>query len=77
MLFGRDIIGQRDDALEFVKEHVRLHAQIRGTERVERWEYPIEAIREAITNAICHRDYEIASNTQIEIQKIFAYFTVI
>ncbi|MCG7848637.1 MAG: helix-turn-helix domain-containing protein [ANME-2 cluster archaeon] len=66
-VFGRDIIAQRDDALEFVKEHIRLHAQISGTERVERWEYPIEAIREAITNAICHRDYEIASNTQIRI----------
>jgi ATP-dependent DNA helicase RecG len=66
-VFGRDIIGQRDDALEFVKEHIRLHAHIKGTERVERWEYPIEAIREAITNAICHRDYEIASNTQIRI----------
>ncbi|HJH28249.1 MAG TPA: hypothetical protein C5S51_00910 [Methanosarcinaceae archaeon] len=66
-VFGRDIIAQRDDALAFVKEHIRLHAQISGAERVERWEYPIEAIREAITNAICHRDYEIASNTQIRI----------
>ena len=66
-VFGGDIIAQRDDALEFVKEHIRLHAQISGTERVERWEYPIEAIREAITNAICHRNYELASNTQIRI----------
>ena len=35
------------------KEHIQLHAEIRGTERIERWEYPIEAIREAVTNAIC------------------------
>jgi len=27
-------------------------------ERQEKWEYPIEAIREAITNAICHKDYK-------------------
>ena len=66
-VFGRDIIDQREDALEFVKEHIKLHAEIKGTERVERGEYPIEAIREAITNAICHRNYETASNVQIRI----------
>ena len=66
-VFGMNIIDQREDALEFVKEHIRLHAEIKGTERVERWEYPIEAIREAITNAICHRNYETASNVQIRI----------
>jgi len=31
-------------------EHIKLHAKIVGMERVERWEYPIDAIREAITN---------------------------
>lgn len=66
-VFSGNIINQRDDAVEFVKEHIKLHAKISGTERVEEWEYPIEAIREAITNAICHRDYEIASNVQIRI----------
>ena len=35
-VFGRDIIDQREDALEFVKEHIKLHAEIKGTERVER-----------------------------------------
>ena len=66
-VFGGDIIGQMEDALEFVKEHIKLHAKIVGTERVEKWEYPIEAIREAITNAICHRDYETKSNVQVRI----------
>lgn len=66
-VFGRSIIDQRDDSLEFVKEHIKLHVEIKGTERVEIWEYPIEAIREAITNAICHRDYKISSNVQIRI----------
>lgn len=66
-VFGGDIIDQTEDALEFIKEHIKLHAEIKGTERVETWEYPIEAIREAITNAICHRDYRITSNVQIRI----------
>ncbi len=36
-------------------------------ERIETWEYPIEAIRESVSNAICHRNYETASNVQIRI----------
>jgi len=66
-VFSGNIINQRDDAVEFVKEHIKLHAKIVGTERIEKWEYPIEAIREAVTNAICHRDYEISSNVQVRI----------
>ena len=66
-VFGGNIIDQREDTLEFVKEHIQLHAEIKGTERIERWEYPIEAIREAVTNAICHRNYKISSNVQIRI----------
>jgi len=66
-VFGGNIINQRDDAVEFVKEHIRLHAKIVGTERVETWEYPLEAVREAITNTICHRDYGYPSKVQIRI----------
>jgi ATP-dependent DNA helicase RecG len=66
-VFNGSIIDQRENAVAFVKEHIKLHAKIIGTERVETWEYPLEAVREAITNAICHRDYEIASTVQIRI----------
>ena len=66
-IFGLNLIDQRDNAIEFVKEHIQLHAKITGTQRVETWEYPIEAVREAITNAVCHRDYETSGNVQIRI----------
>jgi ATP-dependent DNA helicase RecG len=36
-------------------------------ERVERWEYPLEALREAIINAACHRDYQDSGHIQIRI----------
>ena len=66
-VFGGNLIDQREDAVEFVKEHIKLHAKIVGLERVETWEYPIDALREAVTNAICHRDYEEYANVQIRI----------
>jgi ATP-dependent DNA helicase RecG len=36
-------------------------------ERQERWEYPPEAIREAITNAVVHRDYLSSATVQVRI----------
>jgi len=56
-IFAEDIISQREDALEFVKEHIKLHAEIKGTERVERWEYPIEAVREAIIHPVRYNEH--------------------
>lgn len=35
-VFGGNIIDQREDAVEFVKEHIKLHAKIVGLERVEK-----------------------------------------
>ena len=43
-VFGGNIIDQREDALESVMEHIKLHAEIKRTERIERWKYPLEAI---------------------------------
>lgn len=40
----------------------------RSEERDERWEYPLDAVREAITNAVCHRDYADAGNAQVRIE---------
>ena len=31
------------------------------------WEYPVEALRETVTNAICHRDYASPHDIQIKI----------
>ncbi len=62
-----NIIDQIPNIIKFIKEHIKLSAKIEGIKRVEKWEYPIEALREAVTNAICHRDYEDPGNAQIRI----------
>lgn len=52
--------GIIDQAMAFVRRNITIRASIqRGGQREERWDYPIEAVREAIVNAIAHRDYTI------------------
>jgi ATP-dependent DNA helicase RecG len=43
----------------FLVDHMRRGQRLLGLERVEETEYPIAAIREAIVNAVAHRDYQI------------------
>lgn len=60
--------AQIDDAYGFVLKHMNKTSHIIGTKRVEQFEYPEEAIRELIANAIIHRDYKIIETyTQIKI----------
>ena len=52
--------GVIERALDFVRRNIGLRAWIdRGGRRQEHWEYPLEAVREAIVNALAHRDYTI------------------
>ncbi len=67
-VFGGSIIDQVSKSLGFVLEHIPMEVYLVGKpDREERYEYPPDAIREAITNAICHRDYETSSNVQIRV----------
>ena len=48
-----------DESYKFVLKNISQEAIIVGTKRVERYEYPEDAIRELVANAIIHRDYKI------------------
>jgi ATP-dependent DNA helicase RecG len=64
-----NIIDQVGATMEFIQRHISMAAEIVSTqiERLEIWEYPLEALREAIINATCHRDYRDSGNVQVRI----------
>ncbi len=62
-----NVVDLIDNAEKFVMNHIRLAAEVVDFLREEKWEYPLEALREAITNAICHRDYFSTANVHVSI----------
>ena len=64
-----NIIDQVPTMLEFIQRHIRMVAEITPAHiaRQERWEYPLDALREALVNALCHRDYRDSGNVQVRI----------
>jgi len=72
MVSEREITGpllsQVENGLEFLMEHLSFtHTIGKNGKREERYEVPIEALREALVNAVVHRDYEVASPIYIKI----------
>lgn len=59
--------GVIERTVEFVRRNTKVQASlVAGARRQERWDYPEEALRECVVNAIAHRDYTIAV-TDIEL----------
>lgn len=64
-----NVINQLKKVEGFVYEHIPMAAWIeeQKLQRQEKWLYPPKAIREALANALAHRDYESASKVQVRI----------
>jgi ATP-dependent DNA helicase RecG len=56
-----------EEAWQVVWEEMRVAAVVKGLVREEKGEYPTFAVREALVNAVCHRDYRL-SGRRIEIR---------
>jgi ATP-dependent DNA helicase RecG len=67
--FNHDIIDNIDKAMIFLQQHLNVRYEFDGSPaRKEIPEIPIEALREAVINAVIHRDYfEKGANVMVEI----------
>ena len=55
--FDGGIAADIEDAIRFIERNTRTAYRIEGLRRQNIPEYPMEAVREAVTNAVMHRDW--------------------
>lgn len=67
--FTGSILRQLDDAYSYLMLNNRNNAEFKGLERVEHYSYPQESLREALLNALVHRDYAFSGSIIININE--------
>jgi ATP-dependent DNA helicase RecG len=66
--FGQNLIQNFNAALNFVLESIDKSSLKADIHRIERWEFPVIVIREALVNMIVHRDYRQNIKNTVEIR---------
>ena len=54
-----DLLTQFNEAAAFLMKHLNIRSEIKGVNREDAYEIPLEALREAVVNAIVHREYAL------------------
>ncbi|MBE8540162.1 ATP-binding protein [Geoglobus acetivorans] len=62
-----NLFEQVDGLMDAIKKHISVRFEIEGVERRDVWDYPLPALREAVINALIHRDYLEPGDIQIKI----------
>lgn len=57
------------ETIAVLRRHMRVRSYVSAAGRHERLDYPLEAVREAVVNAVLHRDYSpVTRGTQVQVE---------
>ena len=65
--FTGSLLKQLNDIYDFIDRYNRNRSEINGLHRIDKRDYPPEAVREALLNALVHREYSFSDSTLISI----------
>lgn len=78
--FGGSLFKQMDDAMAWLKDRLETRfvigkSKLSGKDKLSRsliereevWQYPLASLREALANAVCHRDYASGVATTLRV----------
>ncbi|MCI2237061.1 putative DNA binding domain-containing protein [Paenibacillus sp. TRM 82003] len=58
-----------EDTVDAVVRNMARRSTVTGAGRVDTYDYPVEAVREAVVNAVMHRDYgPLSRGTQVQVE---------
>ena len=65
--FDGSLLKQLNEIFEYISQYNKIRAEYTGLHRVDKRDYPEEALREALLNSLVHRDYGYSASTLISI----------
>lgn len=65
--FSGSLLTQLEDGYNFIDKNIAVKSTIEGLRREDVRDYPLAEVREALLNAIIHRDYSFTGSTLVNI----------